>query len=39
LVAVSFAWLFPSLRETDTFDEVRPDAADRVPAPASHEEH
>jgi MFS family permease len=24
LVATSFAWLFPSLREIDTFDEVRP---------------
>ena len=23
LVATSFAWLFPSLREIDTFDEVR----------------
>jgi MFS family permease len=24
LVATSFAWLFPSLRDVDTFDEVRP---------------
>jgi len=24
LVASSFAWLFPSLREIDSFDEVRP---------------
>ena len=24
LIATSFAWLFPSLREIDTFDEVRP---------------
>jgi MFS family permease len=26
-VAVSFAWLFPSLRRIDTFDEVRPQSA------------
>ena len=25
LIAVSFAWLFPSLRRIDTFDEVRPE--------------
>jgi hypothetical protein len=25
-IAVSFAWLFPSLRRIDTFDEVRPPA-------------
>jgi MFS family permease len=30
LVATSFAWLFPSLREIDSFDEVRP----VEPAPA-----
>jgi MFS family permease len=30
LVASSFAWLFPSLREIDTFDEVRP--TEPVPA-------
>ena len=27
LVAISFAWLFPSLRRIDTFDEVRGEAA------------
>jgi MFS family permease len=27
LVAISFAWLFPSLRRIDTFDEVRPESA------------
>lgn len=31
LIAVSFAWLFPSLRRIDTFDEVRPES----PAPAA----
>ena len=39
VVAVSFAWLFPSLRQTDTFDEVRPESKVPIPAPASHEEH
>jgi hypothetical protein len=33
LVAVSFAWLFPSLRRVDTFDDVRPESvrAESVP--------
>jgi MFS family permease len=39
VVAVSFAWLFPSLRRIDTFDEVRPDADEPIPLPASHDEH
>ena len=39
LVAVSFAWLFPSLRQTDTFDEVRPEAKAPAPSPVSHDEH
>src|SRR4029077_8092667 len=30
LVATSFAWLFPSLRQIDTFDEVRPSAPEAV---------
>jgi MFS family permease len=30
LVATSFAWLFPSLRDVDTFDEVRPGEPARV---------
>jgi MFS family permease len=29
-VAISFAWLFPSLRRIDTFDEVRPTPPDPV---------
>ena len=31
LVATSFAWLFPSLRRIDTFDEVRPPEPSAVP--------
>lgn len=34
-IAISFAWLFPSLRKIDTFDEIRHDRADAgdVPSP------
>ena len=49
LVATSFAWLFPSLRRIDTFDEVRPTRVDdsgtddvdagRIAADRSHDEH
>lgn len=35
IIAISFAWLFPSLRRIDTFDEVRHDAAERASAPAA----
>jgi hypothetical protein len=34
-IAVSFAWLFPSLRSIDSFEEVRPEPDDE-PAPAAH---
>ena len=30
LVATSFAWLLPSLRRVDSFDDVRPPAPDRT---------
>jgi MFS family permease len=34
VIALSFAWLFPSLRRIDTFDEVRPPAPSGDPTPA-----
>jgi hypothetical protein len=34
-IAVSFAWLFPSLRKIDSFEEVRAEPHDE-PAAAAH---
>ncbi len=32
LIATSFAWLFPSLRRIDSFDEVRPPEPSALPS-------